>query len=161
LEFGIQILFETSFEVAPRVFDVGSHDLGEDSRNFASAKWTYYFGNEALTDIFPEFWRILFVDPKENRAFDCDPDPIFGTCLDGLVAELLFGGQIKAFVDRIFQDLGVEEFGDLPKRDFEMETRTIDMLEDTSTTIVDTGDMARRDRDEKTSDDFVREERYD
>jgi hypothetical protein len=157
----VQLVFESYFELFAGVFDDATVEGGEYIGDFATAKRADHLGNKALADVFPEFGGVGLVELEENRAFHRNAFAIPGAGGDGEIAENFFVGRVKALVDRIFESLGVEELGDLPKGNFEMEAGTIDALEDSPAPIVDTGDVAGRDGDEKSANDLIHQKRHD
>jgi hypothetical protein len=159
LKFQIEFLFESGFERCSGIFDYVCIDGCENGRDFGAAKGADDFGDEVLADIFPELGSVGFVYFEEDRTFDEDGNSVFGGGFDGLVAQDLAIFEIKTLVDRIFQNLRIEELGDLPERNLQVEAGAVDILEHTAAAIVDAGNMTGWNRDEKSPYYLVSQER--
>lgn len=80
---------------------------------------------------------------------------VTGAGFDRLVTEKFFLGNVEALVDGVLEDLSVKEFGDLPERDLKVKAGTVDMFEYSPTPVIDAGDVAGRNGDEKATDYFI------
>lgn len=116
----VELLLKSFFDLVAAVGDVFAVDLGEDVADAGAGVGADDFADEVVTDVLPEFGGVGLVDLEKNGAFDTDALVVFGCSEDGLISEGLFVIDIKAVTDGVLENLGVEELGDLPERDFEM-----------------------------------------
>jgi hypothetical protein len=154
----IEFLLESLLNFVAAMGNVLAFNLGKDVTDAGTGVGTDDFANEVITDIFPEFGGVSFVNLEKNGAFDADTLVVFGGGQNWFITESLFIVDIKAVSDGVLENLSVEELGDLPERDLQMKAWPPDPLEDAVAAIVDTGNVAGGDRDEETTDDFVDEE---
>ena len=151
--------FEKLFYLATIVGEIGRGELSEDIAETGTRVRTNNFGNKIITNIFPEFRGVGFVNTEEYGAFNRDTLTVLSGGENSFVTEGFFIGKSKGFLDSVLENLSVKEFSYLPERDFEVKSGTKNFVENTTTTVIDTSDMTRRNRDEKTTNNLINQKR--